>query len=197
MSGNKQAQLAAFAKDLEHLDVLSVKSVAVPEPKENEVVARILLAPVNPTDVHQLQGLRPIGCKTFPQVLGTEGAEAAAGTSILRGNPRMCLAWSQCLSPPFVECRMRSNSRAPEHYSGAGVGEIVKCGSGVSNFKVGQRVVAVFWPGAFSGSGTWQQYLTAPTDALVGSLILWCEASHPTGAALQGQFMQGMHHLHA
>ncbi|KAK9863311.1 hypothetical protein WJX84_004944 [Apatococcus fuscideae] len=120
MSGNKQAQLAAFAKDLDHLDVLSVKSVAVPEPKENEVVVKVLLAPVNPTDVHQLLGLRPIGCKSFPQVCGTEG-----------------------------------------------VGKIVKCGSQVSDFNVGQRVVAVFWPGAFSGSGTWQQYLTAPADVLV------------------------------
>lgn len=48
-----------------------------------------------------------------------------------------------------------------------GVGEIVKLGPGVSKFKVGQRVTAVFWPGTFTGNGTWQQYLTAPEDVLV------------------------------
>ena len=87
MSGNKQAQLGAFAKDLEHLDVLSVKSTGqIPEPEQHEVLVKVLLAPVNPTDVHQLQGLRPIGCKTFPQVGGTEGMAALSSSG---HNPKL------------------------------------------------------------------------------------------------------------
>ncbi len=73
MAANAQVQLSAFCKDLHSLDALTVKSVPIPEPKQGEVLAKILLAPVNPTDVHQLQGLRPIGFKEFPQVGGTEG----------------------------------------------------------------------------------------------------------------------------
>lgn len=73
MAGNQQAQLSAFAKDLNKLDSLTIKTVPIPEPKEGEVLAKILLAPVNPTDVHQLEGVRPIGHKEFPQVGGTEG----------------------------------------------------------------------------------------------------------------------------
>ncbi|KAK9846137.1 hypothetical protein WJX84_004905 [Apatococcus fuscideae] len=120
MGENLQVQSTAFAKDLSNLDVLSVKASPIPEPGKGEVLCKILLAPVNPTDVHQLLGARPIGCREFPQVGGTEG-----------------------------------------------LGKIVKCGPGVSKFKAGQRVVAVLWPGAFTGTGTWQQYLTAPEDLLV------------------------------
>lgn len=75
---NPQAQFTSFVKDLTDLSsVLSVKSADVPEPGEGEVLSKILLAPINPTDVHQMQGLRPIGAKSFPQVSGTEGKRLA------------------------------------------------------------------------------------------------------------------------
>ena len=48
----------------------------------------------------------------------------------------------------------------------AGVGKVVKNGSGASKFNEGQRVIAVPWP-QFQGEGTWQQYVAVKEENLV------------------------------
>lgn len=111
-----QVQVTKFSK-LPKLEGLEVIEGDVPSPKEGEVLCQILLSPVNPTDVHAIQGLRPIGPHHTPHIAGGEG-----------------------------------------------VAKIVKLGKGVTNFKEGQRVVGVFWPGLH---GVWQQYRAVPTDGLV------------------------------
>ena len=49
-----------------------------------------------------------------------------------------------------------------------GVGEVVENGPGTSgDYKKGERVVAVPWPGRATGQGTWQQYVAVPEKDLV------------------------------
>ncbi|KAG7666616.1 hypothetical protein Ndes2526B_g04912 [Nannochloris sp. 'desiccata'] len=49
-----------------------------------------------------------------------------------------------------------------------GMGVVEAVGENVSKFTVGQRVVGAPFPSVQSGNGTWQQYLVAPEDSLVG-----------------------------
>lgn len=47
------------------------------------------------------------------------------------------------------------------------MGVVTKVGSGVSDFKEGQRVTSLGWLATSDGSGSWQQYITLPADKLV------------------------------
>ena len=67
-----QVQVTTFSK-LSKLEGLEVIKGDVPEPKEGEVLCQIYLRPVNPTDVHAIQGLRPIGPHHTPHIAGCEG----------------------------------------------------------------------------------------------------------------------------
>lgn len=49
----------------------------------------------------------------------------------------------------------------------AGVGIVEQPASGSSTFARGQRVVGYSFDGAFSGQGTWQQFLAVPEDSLL------------------------------
>ncbi len=54
-----------------------------------------------------------------------------------------------------------------------GYGEVEDNGPGTSgNYKKGDRVVAVPWPGRETGQGTWQQYVAVPEKNLVSILLL-------------------------
>lgn len=67
-----QVQVTKFSK-LPKLEGLEVIQGSIPEPKEGEVLCQIILRPVNPTDVHAVQGLRPIGPHHTPHIAGGEG----------------------------------------------------------------------------------------------------------------------------
>lgn len=71
-----QVQVTKFSK-LPKLEGLEVIKGDVPQPKEGEVLCQIVLRPVNPTDVHAIQGLRPIGPHHTPHIAGGEGERAA------------------------------------------------------------------------------------------------------------------------
>ena len=73
MSVNLQAQLSGFVEDISNISTLTLQPGTIPDPGHGEVLAKILLAPINPSDIHQLLGRRCIGATTFPQVPGTEG----------------------------------------------------------------------------------------------------------------------------
>lgn len=72
MSQQIQVQTSSFSK-LPELDGLKVIKGDVPEPSDGEVLCQIYLRPINPTDVHQVQGLRPIGPHDTPHIAGGEG----------------------------------------------------------------------------------------------------------------------------
>lgn len=44
----------------------------VPEPKKGEVLVRLYLRPVHPTDLHTLAGVRAIGPHALPFIAGNE-----------------------------------------------------------------------------------------------------------------------------
>lgn len=67
-----QIQVTYFSK-LPQLDGVEVIKGDVPSPGEGEVLCQIFLRPVNPTDVHAVQGLRPIGPHHTPHIAGGEG----------------------------------------------------------------------------------------------------------------------------
>lgn len=71
-----QVQVTRFSK-LPKLEGLEVIKGDIPEPKEGEVLCQITLRPVNPTDVHAIQGLRPIGPHRTPHIAGGEGEQSA------------------------------------------------------------------------------------------------------------------------
>lgn len=73
MPQQTQVQTSRFSK-LPKLDGLEVIKGDIPEPGDGEVLCEIYLRPINPTDVHQVQGLRPIGPHDTPHVAGGEGA---------------------------------------------------------------------------------------------------------------------------
>ncbi|KAL3147631.1 hypothetical protein ABBQ38_014681 [Trebouxia sp. C0009 RCD-2024] len=72
-----QVQVTKFSK-LPKLEGLEVIKGDVPQPKEGEVLCQIVLRPVNPTDVHAIQGLRPIGPHHTPHIAGGEGVAKVA-----------------------------------------------------------------------------------------------------------------------
>ena len=79
MAENRQAQITKFIQDLSDLSNLTIQPAPIPEPGPGEVLCKILLAPINPTDVHQILGQRSIGAFTFPQVSGIEGQLSSHG----------------------------------------------------------------------------------------------------------------------
>ncbi len=79
MAPNQQTQIQVthFSK-LPQLDGVEVIKGIVPSPGEGEVLCQIFLRPVNPTDVHAVQGLRPIGPHHTPHIAGGEGEQATS-----------------------------------------------------------------------------------------------------------------------
>lgn len=67
-----QVQVSKFSK-LPRLEGVEVIKGNIPSPGEGEVLCKIYLRPVNPTDVHAVQGLRPIGPHHTPHIAGGEG----------------------------------------------------------------------------------------------------------------------------
>ena len=61
----------------------------------------------------------------------------------------------------------------------AGVAKVAKLGKGVNDLKEGLRVVGVPFAGLH---GCWQQYRTAPADALVGRLAVGTAAAATAAA---------------
>ena len=72
-----QIQVTHFSK-LPQLDGLEVVKGDVPSPGEGEVLCQIFLRPVNPTDIHAVQGLRPLGPHHTPHIAGGEGEHATS-----------------------------------------------------------------------------------------------------------------------
>ena len=150
-----QVQVTQFSK-LPKLEGLEVIQGVIPEPKEGEVLCRITLRPVNPTDVHAVQGLRPIGPHHTPHIAGGEGEHSSTqSTTNLAFHQRyhnsMCAVWFACYNFDLVK-------------PFAGVAKVVKLGTAVTSLKEGQRVVGIPWTGLY---GTWQQYRTMPAESLV------------------------------
>jgi NADPH:quinone reductase-like Zn-dependent oxidoreductase len=51
---------------------ISIVDGDIPKPGDGELLVRMLLSPVNPTDVHTVGGKRPIGPHKVPFVAGNE-----------------------------------------------------------------------------------------------------------------------------
>lgn len=151
-----QVQVTKFSR-LPKLDGLEVIKGDIPEPKDGEVLCRIILRPVNPTDVHAIQGLRPIGPHHTPHIAGCEGKLVSCRRSAWFG-------WRQtlCLQTVCLHCICSWSTLF------VGVAKVVKLGKGVTSLKEGQRVVGIPWTGL---CGTWQQYRTMPAESLVSSCM--------------------------
>ena len=67
-----QVQVTRFSK-LPKLEGLEVITGDIPSPGEAEVLCQMILRPINPTDVHAIQGLRPLGPHHTPHIAGGEG----------------------------------------------------------------------------------------------------------------------------
>ena len=79
MAPNQQTQIqVSYFSKLPQLDGVEVIKGDVPSPGEGEVLCQIFLRPVNPTDVHAVQGLRPIGPHHTPHIAGGEGEQATS-----------------------------------------------------------------------------------------------------------------------
>ena len=79
MAPNQQTQIQVthFSK-LPQLDGMEVIKGDIPSPGEGEVLCQIFLRPINPTDIHAVQGLRPIGPHHTPHIAGGEGEQATS-----------------------------------------------------------------------------------------------------------------------
>ena len=67
-----QVQVTRFSK-LPKLEGLEVIAGEVPSPGDGEVLCQMILRPINPTDIHAIQGLRPLGPHHTPHVAGGAG----------------------------------------------------------------------------------------------------------------------------
>ncbi len=54
------------------MESLKLRDVEIGDPKEGQVVVKLLAAPVNPADINMIQGIYPIKPPTFPAVGGNE-----------------------------------------------------------------------------------------------------------------------------
>lgn len=149
-----QVQVTKFSK-LPKLEGLEVIQGSIPEPREGEVLCRIILRPVNPTDVHAVQGLRPIGPHHTPHIAGGEGQHFSMHFILTT-------AFGQSGTVPAPVGLHAIFSTWSNLF--AGVAKVVKLGQGVTSLKEGQRVVGIPWTGLY---GTWQQYRTMPAESLV------------------------------
>ena len=112
-----QVQVTKFSK-LPKLEGLHVIQGTIPEPREGEVLCRIVLRPVNPTDVHAIQGLRPIGPHHTPHIAGGEGEHFSMQlTLILCIRPALiylCAVWFACCDVDLLQVLPRWSSSARE-----------------------------------------------------------------------------------
>ena len=175
MAPNQQTQIQVthFSK-LPQLDGMEVIKGDIPSPGEGEVLCQIFLRPINPTDIHAVQGLRPIGPHHTPHIAGGEGEQATsthidtrfahmfcyALRHLVRDNKRAAL-WAGDAS---LRKQLLQRLLIQAHTLLAGVAKVVNLGKGVKSLKEGQRVVGVPWTGLY---GTWQQYRVMPAESLV------------------------------
>ena len=86
-----------FYKVGEPKDVLILKDIPEPTPGPDEVVVRVLLAPINPSDLHMIRG-RYGYQPDLPASPGSEGvgiveALGAGVTEISVGTRVICIGW--------------------------------------------------------------------------------------------------------
>lgn len=73
MSQHTIVQVTKFVTSDRLDDGVNIIQVEIPTPGPGEVLIRLKLRPVNPTDVHTIAGTRPIGPHKLPLVPGSEG----------------------------------------------------------------------------------------------------------------------------
>ena len=127
----RAARIHAFTRDV---DDIRIEDVPVPEPGPGQVRVRMLLAPVNPSDLNFIRG-------TYHEALGR-------------------LIWNQGRSATdprvFFDPERRNVCPVPPYsLGGEGVGVVDACGSGLLAGRLrGKRVAVVGGP----PNGTWQEY---------------------------------------
>jgi NADPH:quinone reductase-like Zn-dependent oxidoreductase len=131
MSRMKSARIRAFTQDPQDI---RIEDVPVPEPGRGQVRVRMLLSPVNPSDLNFLRG-------NYHEALGR-------------------LIWNQGRSaadtPVYFEPGRRTACPVPPYaLGGEGVGVVDACGSGFLSRRLrGRRVAVVGGP----PNGAWQEY---------------------------------------
>jgi NADPH2:quinone reductase len=131
MQTMKAARIRAFTQD--PADIL-IEDVPVPQPGPGQVRVRMIMSPVNPSDLNFLRG-------TYSQAL----------ERIIWNHPRGGAGLLPCFDPG------RSNPcpQPPYALGGEGVGIVEACGTGLLARRLrGRRVAVAGGP----PSGTWQQY---------------------------------------
>eukprot|EP00884_Botryococcus_braunii_P019454 jgi/Botrbrau1/6192/Bobra.0344s0032.1 len=73
MGGNSAVRVDTFTEAEDGFKGISIVDEDIPKPGAGEVLTKIILAPVNPTDVHTVGGKRPIGPHKVPFIAGNEG----------------------------------------------------------------------------------------------------------------------------
>lgn len=121
-------------------DVLKLSESDVPEPKSGEVLVRMLMSPVNPSDFNMMRGSYNDAMAKLPWNRGKTGAAIAVDPAGER----------PAISLPHVP-------------GGDGVGIVVAAGGGfLAKRLVGKRVVVI--PGRL---GNWREYTTVPAKQAI------------------------------
>ena len=178
--GKQKAAVIAKYNDEDPSASIKVVDRDIPsELKEGDVLVRMILRPINPSDMFCMRGrYGGFTPSTLPAVPGLEGPPCACKQTTCTLE-RLCL---QCTFRSFRELNNRcqpttnrvasssrfSNRQTTTH---AGLGVVQKLGPKTGErVSEGQRVVSVPWPTA-EGEGTYQQYVAVPEKHLVGLLV--------------------------
>ena len=131
MKTMKSARIRAFTQDPRDI---FIEEVPVPEPGPGQVRVRMLMSPVNPSDLNFVRGTYH---QALERIIWNQGRTAA--------DPRVCFdpgLSSPCPQPPYA-------------LGGEGVGIVEACGAGLLARRLrGRRVAVAGGP----PNGTWQEY---------------------------------------
>jgi len=140
MKKMKSARIRAFTQDPRDI---FIEEVPVPEPGPGQVRVRMLMSPVNPSDLNFVRGTYFQALERIIWNQGRPGAE-----------PRVCFDpghSSACPMPPYA-------------LGGEGVGVVEACGTGLLARRLrGRRVAVAGGP----PNGTWQEYTIADAKRAV------------------------------
>ena len=136
----KSARLGAFAQ---HSDAVRIDDVPVPEPGPGQVRVRMLLSPVNPSDLNFVHGTYHAALERIIWNQRRPAGGARVYYDPARTNP--------CPVPPYA-------------LGGEGVGIVESCGAGLFAARLrGKRVAIAGGP----PNGTWQEYTLADAKRAV------------------------------